>query len=177
MSGAFSPLSALASSHGGNSGLRLPCSLGMVPHFRRNSFWTISANVSPSRYTANRSIHAAGSEIRSQIHVRSEMHSVDTVKSLTKGPTMTATPDGLNMAVLNSFRPARHDLASIRTRIAAHLEDNDGYVAFSGGKDSLVVLLPRTFGGAECSRRLLRLGSGSFLRRTNSCNRSRRNGS
>ncbi|WP_378374843.1 phosphoadenosine phosphosulfate reductase domain-containing protein [Rhodococcus baikonurensis] len=53
---------------------------------------------------------------------------------------MTATPDGLNMAVLNSFRPARHDLASIRTRIAAHLEDNDGYVAFSGGKDSLVVL-------------------------------------
>lgn len=53
---------------------------------------------------------------------------------------MSATPDGLNMATLNAFRPIRHDLESIRAKIAAHLEDNDGYVAFSGGKDSLVVL-------------------------------------
>src|SRR3546814_19661294 len=53
---------------------------------------------------------------------------------------MSAAPDGLNMATRNAFRPIRHDLESIRAKIAAHLEDNDGYVAFSGGKDSLVVL-------------------------------------
>ena len=56
------------------------------PHFVEIRFGRFPANVSPSRYTANRSIHAAGSEIRSQIHVRSEMHSVDTVKVSRKDP-------------------------------------------------------------------------------------------
>lgn len=50
-----------------------------------------------------------------------------------------STP-GLDPAQLRALRAPARDLARIRTRIEAHLEDNDGYVAFSGGKDSLVVL-------------------------------------
>lgn len=42
---------------------------------------------------------------------------------------------------LRGLLTARHrDTAKIRARIADHLEEFDGYVAFSGGKDSLIVL-------------------------------------
>ncbi len=55
---------------------------------------------------------------------------------------MTQPGPGLDLAALRVLRgrralkPTRHLL----TRIAAHLEQHDGYVAFSGGKDSLAVL-------------------------------------
>lgn len=50
------------------------------------------------------------------------------------------TNPGLDVDQLQALRRPRHDLDLIRARIAAHLDDVDGYVAFSGGKDSTVVL-------------------------------------
>lgn len=47
---------------------------------------------------------------------------------------------GLNVQQLLALRVERHDLGVIRERIAAHLDTHEGYVAFSGGKDSTVVL-------------------------------------
>lgn len=54
-------------------------------------------------------------------------------------PTAPPGP-GLDIDQLRGLRRTRHDLDLIRARIAAHLDDVDGYLAFSGGKDSLVVL-------------------------------------
>lgn len=50
------------------------------------------------------------------------------------------TGPGLDVAKLRGLRHLPHDVGLIRDRIAAHLETHDGYVALSGGKDSLVVL-------------------------------------
>jgi phosphoadenosine phosphosulfate reductase len=50
------------------------------------------------------------------------------------------TPRGLDRAVLLARRRPRHDLAAIVARIRDHLAAHDGYVPFSGGKDSLVAL-------------------------------------
>jgi phosphoadenosine phosphosulfate reductase len=47
---------------------------------------------------------------------------------------------GLDRAALLALRRPRHDREAITSRIRRHLEENDGYVAFSGGKDSLIVL-------------------------------------
>lgn len=52
---------------------------------------------------------------------------------------MTAGP-GLNLDQLRGIRQSTVDLDRVRDRIGAHLDDLDGFVAFSGGKDSLVVL-------------------------------------
>ncbi len=52
---------------------------------------------------------------------------------------MTPTP-GLDIDQLRSLRRLPYDLDLIRARIAEHLTAVDGYVAFSAGKDSLVVL-------------------------------------
>jgi len=41
---------------------------------------------------------------------------------------------------LQALRPPRHDETAIIDRIAAHLDQNAGYLAFSGGKDSTLVL-------------------------------------
>lgn len=49
-------------------------------------------------------------------------------------------PDGLDLNTLRALRRPRRDLATLTGRIAGHLEDHDGYLAFSGGKDSLVAL-------------------------------------
>lgn len=49
------------------------------------------------------------------------------------------TQPGLDPRTLQGLRAGR-DLDPIRTRIAHHLVDHQGYLAFSGGKDSLVVL-------------------------------------
>jgi len=51
-----------------------------------------------------------------------------------------AAPLGLDQAVLLARRRPRHDLSAIIGRIRGHLAAHDGYVAFSGGKDSLVAL-------------------------------------
>ncbi|MFD7011186.1 phosphoadenosine phosphosulfate reductase family protein [Rhodococcus jostii] len=59
---------------------------------------------------------------------------------------MVTTPDpGLDLAALRRLRAPSVKagvaaVAAIMTRIEAHLAAHDGYVAFSGGKDSLVVL-------------------------------------
>jgi phosphoadenosine phosphosulfate reductase len=53
---------------------------------------------------------------------------------------MTARPPGLDRATLLALRRPRHDHAAIVARIGEHLAAHDGYVAFSGGKDSLVTL-------------------------------------
>lgn len=53
---------------------------------------------------------------------------------------MPDTPDGLDLSTLNALRPVRHNQANLLRRIEKHLDDHDGYVAFSGGKDSLTVL-------------------------------------
>lgn len=47
---------------------------------------------------------------------------------------------GLDVRALQGLRASRRDLDLIRCRIRAHLDRHEGYVAFSGGKDSLVVL-------------------------------------
>lgn len=47
---------------------------------------------------------------------------------------------GLDPDYLAGLRHPRHDVELIGRRIRAHLDEHDGYVAFSGGKDSLVTL-------------------------------------
>ena len=47
---------------------------------------------------------------------------------------------GLDVRALQGLRSTRRDLELVRRRIQAHLDQQEGYVAFSGGKDSLVVL-------------------------------------
>jgi phosphoadenosine phosphosulfate reductase len=50
-------------------------------------------------------------------------------------------PDpGLDPGALAGLRRPHPGTASLPARIRAHLDAHDGYVAFSGGKDSLVVL-------------------------------------
>lgn len=51
-----------------------------------------------------------------------------------------STNPGLDTTALRALRTPPHDLTQIRARIANHLETHDGYLALSGGKDSLVVL-------------------------------------
>jgi phosphoadenosine phosphosulfate reductase len=51
-----------------------------------------------------------------------------------------APAPGLDRSLLLSLRRPRHDCAAITARIARHLARHDGYLAFSGGKDSLVAL-------------------------------------
>lgn len=50
------------------------------------------------------------------------------------------TGPGLDLDRLRALRTSPRDLTRLRRRIAAHLDEHEGYVAFSGGKDSLVVL-------------------------------------
>lgn len=52
---------------------------------------------------------------------------------------MSASP-GLDVRALQSLRTQRRDLSLVRRRIRKHLDRHEGYVAFSGGKDSLVAL-------------------------------------
>ncbi|ACZ32392.1 phosphoadenosine phosphosulfate reductase (plasmid) [Xylanimonas cellulosilytica DSM 15894] len=47
---------------------------------------------------------------------------------------------GLDLRALQGLRATGRDLDALRTRIRAHLDQHEGYVAFSGGKDSLVAL-------------------------------------
>lgn len=47
---------------------------------------------------------------------------------------------GLDLAALRALRPPRHDVENITARIRDHLDHHDGYIAFSGGKDSTVTL-------------------------------------
>ena len=49
-------------------------------------------------------------------------------------------PVGLDLPILQALRAPARDLTLLVDRIAAHLDAHDGYVAFSGGKDSTVVL-------------------------------------
>ena len=54
---------------------------------------------------------------------------------------MTNPPaHGLDMRALQGIRRSGRDLNTVRRRVQRHLDDHEGYVAFSGGKDSLVVL-------------------------------------
>lgn len=53
---------------------------------------------------------------------------------------MTSSLAGLDVRTLQGLRRHGRDLAMIRGRIEAHLDQHEGYLAFSGGKDSLVVL-------------------------------------
>ena len=49
-------------------------------------------------------------------------------------------PAGLDLPTLRALRASTRDLNQLVDRIAAHLDAHDGYVAYSGGKDSTVVL-------------------------------------
>ncbi len=49
-------------------------------------------------------------------------------------------PPGLDREQLLALRRPVHDEELIRSRIGEHVAAHDGYVAFSGGKDSLAVL-------------------------------------
>ena len=51
-----------------------------------------------------------------------------------------AAAPGLDLRALQGLRDSGRDLDTLRRRIQRHLDDHEGYVAFSGGKDSLVVL-------------------------------------
>ena len=53
---------------------------------------------------------------------------------------MRPSQPGLDLTTLRSLARPRHDTTALIDRIAAHLDSHDGYVAFSGGKDSLAVL-------------------------------------
>lgn len=50
------------------------------------------------------------------------------------------TEPGLDLATLRAFQRPAHDSTQLVDRIAEHLDLHDGYLAFSGGKDSLVCL-------------------------------------
>lgn len=50
------------------------------------------------------------------------------------------TTPGLDVRALQGLRVSSRDLDQIRGRIAQHLDEHEGYLAFSGGKDSLVTL-------------------------------------
>lgn len=50
------------------------------------------------------------------------------------------TNPGLDPTTLVALRRPQPGTASLPARIRAHLDAHDGYVALSGGKDSLVVL-------------------------------------
>lgn len=54
-------------------------------------------------------------------------------------PTTGSVP-GLDLQHLAGLRQPPHDEADIIGQITAHVEAHDGYLAFSGGKDSLVAL-------------------------------------
>jgi 3'-phosphoadenosine 5'-phosphosulfate sulfotransferase (PAPS reductase)/FAD synthetase len=59
------------------------------------------------------------------------------------GTTATAGVDGLDMATLQKIRARRRRPAGYRQlldRLAEHLDAHDGYVSWSGGKDSTVVV-------------------------------------
>lgn len=47
---------------------------------------------------------------------------------------------GLDVRALQGLRTGIRDLDQIRRRIREHLDEHEGYVAFSGGKDALVTL-------------------------------------
>lgn len=49
-------------------------------------------------------------------------------------------PDPLDLSVLRAHRGRQRDHSAILDRIAAHLDEHDGFVAWSGGKDSTVVV-------------------------------------
>lgn len=51
-----------------------------------------------------------------------------------------STQTGLEVQALQGLRRQHRDLGLIRDRIEEHLDRHEGYVAFSGGKDSLVTL-------------------------------------
>jgi phosphoadenosine phosphosulfate reductase len=51
-----------------------------------------------------------------------------------------STDPGLDRIRLAALRRPRPGTEQLRERIRAHLDVHDGYVAFSGGKDSLVTL-------------------------------------
>lgn len=53
---------------------------------------------------------------------------------------MSGSQPGLDLAEIRRASRPRHDEHQISERIRAHLDEHDGYVAFSGGKDSLAVL-------------------------------------
>lgn len=53
---------------------------------------------------------------------------------------MTGANPGLDLAALQGLRGRRRDTSVIGRRIRQHLDQHEGYVAFSGGKDSLVAL-------------------------------------
>lgn len=53
---------------------------------------------------------------------------------------ITGRGPGLDVRALQGLRQSGRDLAGLRRRITQHLDEHEGYVAFSGGKDSLVVL-------------------------------------
>jgi len=57
----------------------------------------------------------------------------------------TTSEPGLDLAALRGFRgpsarAGAKAIADITARIESHLAGHDGYLAFSGGKDSLVIL-------------------------------------
>lgn len=52
---------------------------------------------------------------------------------------MTTNP-GLDVNALRALRATGRDLRLVHDRLSAHLDAHEGYVAFSGGKDSLVAL-------------------------------------
>lgn len=51
-----------------------------------------------------------------------------------------STPTGLDVRHLQGLRATTRDLDLLTNRIEAHLDAHEGYLAFSGGKDSLVTL-------------------------------------
>lgn len=53
---------------------------------------------------------------------------------------MTTADPGLDIRALQGIRQTRRDLSMIRRRIRQHVDHHEGYIAFSGGKDSLVSL-------------------------------------
>lgn len=54
--------------------------------------------------------------------------------------TSDPRPGGLDLDTLRRLHVLRRDPSELVDRISAHLDRHDGYLAFSGGKDSLVVL-------------------------------------
>lgn len=57
-----------------------------------------------------------------------------------QGGEVMSAPDGLDIHALRALREPRRGHDRLISRIHDHLDSHDGYVAFSGGKDSLVTV-------------------------------------
>lgn len=126
-------------SHGG--GCASFCSLGTVSPLLLAGQWVLDGTVSPHVDTGRGTRRGCG--VREIALVGWNPQIIVCSKGfprIRRGAAVPTEPQGLDLGLLRAYRPFRHDVTVLRGRIEQHLSAHDGYLAFSGGKDSLVTL-------------------------------------